>query len=154
MKKTALSLPSILDLLTPRELGTANFVKPAIGVEVVLLNRKDTGLSPASQIMSVNQLTLAGNWATPVHIQKKEKLYVHVWGGLLVLVVRDGKKDRFILSRHGDTVVVPPNTPHAVMGLNPKSTSPNRVYVIASSNDPYIVWEQDADQLCLNQLPE
>lgn len=144
----ALSLPTITDHLTISNLKSFRFIKPSIGQEVHPLHQHDSAGSPASTILSIRTITLPLETIIPFHRHKKEKYYKFLCGDSLeVLMWRGDRIEKYAMT-NGRDLVVPPNTPHAVINTN---IDPCKILVVASSqDDDDIEWELATERLIQN----
>jgi quercetin dioxygenase-like cupin family protein len=143
-------LPKVTHLLQSlgRELKTVTFVKPATGKELALLNVADSRDSPPAVVLGIRRMRLVSDSVIPYHVHRKEKLYISQSDGILrVTMHRNFARTDYLLTKAEQRLVIPPNTPHAViceadfMGL-----------VITSTQEAAdIEWETDAEELFLNR---
>lgn len=148
-------LPSVVDFLTKTELLDAHFLKPAVSEQIYMLHLPDCNYSPGSEVMSVASLQLKKNDIIPVHWHsRKEKLYINGVDSCFIvwMVLKSGERKQFLLRNKDNSLIVPPQTPHAVIAsYHGANISHNTMLVVGSSQDASdIIWEPAADELIKN----
>lgn len=138
-------LPSIL---THAPEGTLQIIKPSTEngslLPIAVANNE---ASPRSRTLGVRKVCLTAGQATPFHLHiQKEKVYVHHWGDVTILMEIDGQ----IVSRNPQQqgpIVVPAGIPHALICPINAIGGVGHVHVITSDQDPSdVYWEQELVQ--------
>lgn len=135
---TTALLPSIRDHVPS---GT-KVIKPCIGNNSLIpIAVTDIEASPRSHILDVLKVCLMAGQATPFHLHPvKEKVYIHQWGDLRVLMEINGKIVSKDPQQEGP-IVVPAETPHALYCPANAISGVGHTHVVASDQKANVYWE-------------
>lgn len=135
-----IELPTIYEHIPE---GTRVF-KPYTGDRsLISIAVTDGEASPRSRTLGVRKVCMQAGSATPFHVHvNKEKVYIHVWGDVLVLMEINGG----IVNRNPQQqgpIVVPAGTPHALYCPSNALSGVGQVHVITSDQEADIYWEPE-----------
>lgn len=104
----------------------------------------DDEASPRSRTLGVREVCMVAGSATPFHMHaQKEKVYIHQWGDVTVLMEMNGE----IVSRNPQQqgpIIVPAGVPHALLCPVNAIGDVGHVYVVTSDQEGAdIYWEPD-----------
>ncbi len=134
-------LPNILNHVSK---GTRIF-KPYTGNGTLLpIAVTDDEASPRSRTLGIRKVCMVAGSATPFHKHvQKEKVYIHQWGDVTILMEMNGE----IVSRNPQqqgAIVVPAGVPHALYCPREAIGGVGHIYVVTSDQEGGdIYWEPE-----------
>jgi quercetin dioxygenase-like cupin family protein len=134
-------LPDIMQVLPPEYVHRTTFIIPKVQPYTTIA----TGNESHKSTIGVRLLSIEGKQATPFHKNPaKDKTYVVLGGYIRVYVYVNGQILEHERSFMNNTLLIPADTPHAVVGIGEGG---NQVIVAFAPDVDDAVWQKGASEM-------
>lgn len=125
--------------------SSLRYFKPKLGEDLLDLQK--------TQVMMVRQLTIQHRHAIPMHRNaRKEKVFVHDGQGIISVCISDEHGFvRRILTKPGDSALVPAGSWHCVICEQVNTGNSGKLLIIGSSLENDVEWEPATGALLENK---